>query len=115
MQFVVFYFLHLKFQLHLVSEIAWWKYEPVKDAFLFLIAKHSRNLYTSDENSCFDLKTLFKECECEAHTEWKQRHWVKEIKNKALERNREMAGGKSENEWKSETVIFFCFHSCKTV
>ena len=31
-------------------------------------------------------------------TEWKQRHWVKEIKNKALERDETDGWGKSE-EW----------------
>lgn len=55
--------LHLKFhQLYHICGIEQGK--SVRAAFFFLIVKHSRNLYTSDENLGFDLKIPFKECEC---------------------------------------------------
>lgn len=55
------------------------------------------------------LKHCLKSVNVYSDTEWKQRHWVKEIKNKASERNREMAGGKSEKWMEKWNCYIFVF------
>lgn len=60
----------------------------------FFGVKHNRNLYTSYENLCFDLKTLFRECQCEF---W---YIMKKKQNKGLQ------GDKREGWGKCEAVVF---------